>query len=90
MSSKLHLSNDSQPAQLQRDDMLAVNRRFAEIINGNKQFIIPVFQRDYSWTATQCLQLWEDVLRASSREAASHFMGSFVYVEGTAGAAFST
>ncbi|MCY4449822.1 MAG: DUF262 domain-containing protein [Chloroflexi bacterium] len=70
--------------------MLAVNRRFAEIINGNKQFIIPVFQRDYSWTTTQCLQLWQDVLRASSKESASHFMGSFVYVEGTAGAAFST
>ena len=29
--------------------MDAVSRPFSQIINGAKQFVIPVFQRDYSW-----------------------------------------
>ena len=33
--------------------MKAINRPFTEIINGNRQFIIPVFQRDFSWTREQ-------------------------------------
>ena len=46
--------------------MKAVNRLFNEIIDGKKQFVIPVFQRDFSWTLEQFQQLWRDVERASS------------------------
>jgi len=61
--------------------MQAVNRRFTEIIDGNTQFIIPVFQRDFSWTREQCQQLWRDVGRASVAEVTGgHFMGSIVYI----------
>ena len=61
--------------------MKAINRTLVEIINGSKQFIIPVFQRDFSWTRDQWDQLLRDVLRASDVEAESaHFMGSIVYV----------
>ena len=70
--------------------MQAINRQFVEIINGNKQFIIPVFQRDYSWTTEQCRQLWADIMRASNGDDGGHFLGSFVYVEGSVGAAFSS
>jgi len=28
-----------------------------------RQFIIPIYQRKYSWTSTQCEQLWRDILR---------------------------
>ena len=45
--------------------MQAVKQQFTQIINGNKQFIIPVFQRDYSWTTEQCDQLW-DAVRGTS------------------------
>ena len=69
--------------------MKAIDRRFTEIINGNKQFIIPVFQRDYSWTTEQCHQMWDDIMGTSSGDVDGHFLGSFVYVEGDAGAAFS-
>jgi len=70
--------------------MKAIHRRLTEIINGNKQFIIPVFQRDYSWTTEECRQMWGDILKASSREG-GHFIGSIVYVEaGTVGAAFQS
>ena len=54
--------------------------QFAEIINGNKQFIIPIFQRDYSWTTAQADRLWLDIVNASGTRSARHFMGSFVYV----------
>jgi uncharacterized protein with ParB-like and HNH nuclease domain len=46
--------------------MKAIDAPFAKIINGASQFVIPVFQRDYSWTdEIQCAQLWRDVLRAA-------------------------
>jgi putative SOS response-associated peptidase YedK len=30
-----------------------------------KQFIVPVFQRDYSWETKQCQQLWKDIVQAA-------------------------
>jgi uncharacterized protein with ParB-like and HNH nuclease domain/predicted transport protein len=46
------------------------------------QFIIPIYQRTYSWTDKQCRQLWDDILRAGSSDTiAIHFIGSIVYVE---------
>ena len=71
--------------------MQAINNPFMEIINGNKQFIIPVFQRDFSWTQEQCEQLWRDVTRESGEVQNSHFMGSIVYIAADlAGAAFAS
>lgn len=71
--------------------MQAINRPFTDIINGNRQFVIPVFQRDFSWTREQCAQLWRDVLRASVAEAHSgHFMGSIVYVGADLTSAFQS
>ena len=62
--------------------MRAIHSTFTNIIEGKKQFIIPVFQRDFSWTREQCEQLWRDVRRASGGTADSgHFMGSIVYIE---------
>jgi uncharacterized protein with ParB-like and HNH nuclease domain len=62
--------------------MKAIDRPFTNIINGTSQFIIPVFQRDYTWDAeTQCAQLWRDVLRAARAGGEhGHFLGSIVYV----------
>ena len=28
------------------------------------QFLIPIFQRPYSWDEPECEQLWDDVIRA--------------------------
>jgi hypothetical protein len=48
---------------------------------GQRQFVIPVFQRDYSWTEAQCGQLLSDILRVAERpQGATHFVGSVVYV----------
>lgn len=62
--------------------MKAIDRPFTNIINGTTQFVIPVFQRDYTWLAEpHCAQLWRDVLRAARSETdRMHFLGSIVYI----------
>lgn len=61
--------------------MKAIDRPFTKIINGTTQFVIPVFQRDYSWTEAQCEQLWTDILHiADDPTNRGHFLGSVVYV----------
>jgi uncharacterized protein with ParB-like and HNH nuclease domain len=62
--------------------MKAIDSPFTKIINGTTQFVIPVFQRNYTWDAeTQCAQLWRDVLRASRTGGErGHFLGSIVYI----------
>ncbi len=61
------------------------------IINGASQFIIPVFQRDYSWTEAECDQLWRDILQiASDTTDREHFLGSVVYIStGNTAASFA-
>lgn len=45
------------------------------------QFVIPVYQRIYSWDKKQCLQLWEDVLKiGQSKKTEGYFIGSIVFV----------
>ncbi len=47
----------------------------------NTQFVIPVYQRNYDWTETQCKQLLNDILDAGSdSEINAHFIGSIVYI----------
>lgn len=56
--------------------------RITEMIDGQKQYIVPVFQRDYSWGTKQCLQLWKDIVRVGKdTKAKGHFIGSVVYIE---------
>ena len=62
--------------------MQAQDVRITGLIDGQKQFIIPVFQRDYSWGTKHCLQLWGDIVRVGSdKNAKAHFVGSVVYIE---------
>lgn len=71
--------------------MKAIDCPFAKIINGTSQFLIPVFQRDYSWTEAECEQLWRDLLQiASDPSGRGHFLGSVVYIStGDTSAAFT-
>jgi uncharacterized protein with ParB-like and HNH nuclease domain/predicted transport protein len=71
--------------------MKAQDLQFTQLIQGAKQFIIPIFQRTYSWDESHCEQLWNDIMRVggdSNQE--SHFIGSAVYIpEQNIGAAIS-
>ena len=70
--------------------MFAVNRPFTELIDGRKQFSIPIFQRDFCWTREQCRDMWKAVIAAGNDEKKrEHFIGSIVYVAADeVGAAF--
>jgi uncharacterized protein with ParB-like and HNH nuclease domain/predicted transport protein len=60
----------------------ATEAKLLSFLQKSPQFIIPIYQRTYSWTDKQCRQLWDDILRAGSSDAiAVHFIGSIVYVE---------
>lgn len=53
----------------------------ALITGANLRFVIPVYQRPYSWGEDECLQLWEDVLDVGKRPQDRHFTGSVVWVQ---------
>jgi uncharacterized protein with ParB-like and HNH nuclease domain/predicted transport protein len=62
--------------------MKATEANFLAFLQKSTQFIIPIYQRTYSWTEKQCRQLWEDIIRAGANDdIAVHFIGSIVYVE---------
>ena len=62
--------------------MKATEARLLSLLQKSPQFIIPIYQRTYSWTDKQCRQLWDDILRAGSSDTVVvHFIGSIVYVE---------
>ena len=51
-----------------------------EILNGNKQFLIPVYQRFYSWDIDQCKRLWNDIVEMQRKGKVGHFIGSIVNI----------
>ena len=63
-------------------EMKATEAKLMSFLKKSPQFVIPIYQRTYSWTDKQCRQLWDDILRAGSSDTiAVHFIGSIVYVE---------
>ena len=59
------------------------------LIEGQKQYRVPIFQRPYTWEGTQLKQLWADILAqyellqaeqqgSSWPKRSRHFLGSFV------------
>lgn len=61
--------------------MKAQDLPFTQLLEGSKQFIIPIFQRTYSWEQAQCEQLWNDIVRVGKDPLLnSHFIGSAVYI----------
>ncbi len=46
-----------------------------------KQFVIPIYQRVYSWEKEQCKQLWDDIIKIGGNDKMNgHFIGSILYV----------
>ena len=61
--------------------MQALQTNLVTFINQDHQFIIPIYQRTYSWANSQCKQLWNDIVRVSEDDnIPSHFIGSVVYI----------
>ena len=50
----------------------------------NVQFVIPVYQRNYDWSPSECSQLANDILAVEKEGRGTHFIGSIVFIhEGT-------
>lgn len=46
-----------------------------------KQFVIPIYQRVYSWGKEHCEQLWDDIIKTGGNDQIKgHFIGSIVFV----------
>ena len=62
--------------------MKATEARLVNMLKGPRQFLIPIYQRAYSWGENHCAQLWEDVVRVAQDDRyPPHFIGSVVYIE---------
>lgn len=65
--------------------MIAVKQTLLDFLNGTKQLVIPIFQRDYAWTANEhCRRLWNDLLQSAAartpeKKPPEHFVGSVVH-----------
>lgn len=63
--------------------MTAKETKLQDIIQGDKQFIVPLFQRTYTWDTKQWETLWNDIvelydLPEEEEKPKTHFMGSIV------------
>ncbi len=48
--------------------------------NQNNQFVIPIYQRLYSWKKEHCEQLWDDIIKIGGNDKMNeHFIGSILY-----------
>lgn len=62
--------------------MQAKQAKLLDLLKNSPQFVIPIYQRNYSWTEKECRQLWKDIVRCGESEHIPiHFIGSVVYVE---------
>jgi uncharacterized protein with ParB-like and HNH nuclease domain/predicted transport protein len=62
--------------------MKATEANFLGFLKKSPQFVIPIYQRTYSWKEKECRQLWDDIVRTGSNDSVSaHFVGSIVYIE---------
>ena len=62
--------------------MIATQAKLLDFLKKSPQFVIPIYQRTYSWTDKECRQLWDDIVRTGANDRISvHFVGSIVYIE---------
>ncbi len=50
-----------------------------EILQNNRFYYIPVYQRNYSWGEEQCKQLFKDIKKLYTGEYSDHFIGTIVW-----------
>jgi len=62
--------------------MKASETKLQKILEGTQQYVIPLFQRPYSWGKQEWEVLWEDLTELTEQETIRpHFMGSIVRMQ---------
>ena len=57
--------------------MKATEAKLLDFLKKSPQFVIPIYQRTYSWTEKECRQLWDDIVRCGRNDRIPvHFIGS--------------
>jgi uncharacterized protein with ParB-like and HNH nuclease domain len=60
----------------------ASETKLQPVIEGTKQYVVPLFQRSYSWEAKEWDALWNDLVEIIEEgEMRSHFLGSVVTMQ---------
>jgi uncharacterized protein with ParB-like and HNH nuclease domain len=49
-------------------------------LTAQQQYVIPIFQRYYSWGRSEWEQLWSDICELREKPGKRHFMGALVFV----------
>ena len=61
------------------NDVKAVDTSLLTLLKSTKQFVVPIYQRLYSWGEPQCSKMWDDIMLAGTHDSlGSHFTGSVV------------
>ncbi len=61
--------------------MKAEQAHLLDVISKVGQFVVPIYQRNYSWEQKHCAQLWTDIERIAADDSQpQHFIGSIVYI----------
>lgn len=61
--------------------MKAVNVDFVDFIGSKAQYLIPIYQRKYSWELVDCKRLFDDIINvAKDSKRPCHFIGSIIYL----------
>ena len=50
------------------------------LLDGSKHYVVPHYQRLYSWDTKHCLKMFKDIEQVAEGTHDKHFMGSIVYV----------
>lgn len=60
--------------------MEAHKSRLIDLLAGNHQFIVPIYQRTYNWDKEHCRQLYDDIVQAGLSDSDStHFLGAITF-----------
>ncbi len=60
--------------------MDAQNLNLLNFLQAPHQLLVPIYQRNYSWTNKHCKQLWDDIFKIARKEEIYHFIGSIVFI----------
>jgi uncharacterized protein with ParB-like and HNH nuclease domain len=60
----------------------AKNTNIIDFLKVPAIWTIPLYQRTYGWTRSQCEQLWKDIERLTDKSKEdTHFIGSIVHIK---------
>ena len=61
--------------------MNAFKSSIYKYLGGTCRYLIPVYQRTYSWEEEQCVRLWNDIVNLHQTQREGHFVGSIVRID---------